>query len=401
MKLKHIYFASLMAVAGGIFTGCSDDIENFDNQMFVTDTTPSVVLMGITAENETQEFTFSIPKPQDSDVTFTIAADASKVQTYKDIYTDGTKEIEMVPSENYELATTQGVIKAGSLNSDPIAINFKGLNTMDDTKTYVLPVTVTSCSIGVLGSKNTRYYVFQKGALINVVANIDQNALYPGNAWQNPERFAAMHQLTAEALIRPHSLSGEGHEANISTLMGREDHFLFRFGDSAAPNQLQIATGGDNGVGNFIVSRAVPENEWTHVAITYDSDMQELKVYYNGTLAQEFSCDFGPVDWSPNHSDESGGKPRCFWIGYSYSSSRWFDGDICEVRIWDKVLTEEDINAENHFYIIENPESEENLLMYWKLNDEVNQIKDYSRYGNDGVSVSDLTWVSVSLPSEE
>lgn len=44
MKLKHIYFASLMAVAGGIFTGCSDDIENFDNQMFVTDTTPAVVL---------------------------------------------------------------------------------------------------------------------------------------------------------------------------------------------------------------------------------------------------------------------------------------------------------------------------------------------------------------------
>ena len=56
MKLKHIYFASLMAVAGGIFTGCSDDIENFDNQMFVTDTTPAVVLMMATAEDETQEF---------------------------------------------------------------------------------------------------------------------------------------------------------------------------------------------------------------------------------------------------------------------------------------------------------------------------------------------------------
>jgi len=401
MKLKHIYFASLMAVAGGMFAGCSDDIENFDNQMFVTDTTPAVVLMMATAEDETQEFTFSIPKPQDSDVTFTIAADANKVQTYKDLYTDGTKEIEMVPSANYELATTQGVIRAGSLNSDPIAINFIGLSTMDDTKTYVLPITVTNCSIGVLGSQNTRYYVFQKGALINVVANLDDNALRPGNAWATPDKFRNLTKLTCEALIYPYSLSGEGHESGISTLMGIEGNFLFRFGDAGlASNILQIATGS---AGNFAVSRAVEENVWTHVAVTYDSDAQEIKVYFNGSLVDTFTgVTKGPVDWSPEYSNDNDGKARSFWVGHSYSASRWFEGEMSEVRIWDKVLTPEEINAENHFYAVLEPENEPNLLMYWKLNDGVDEIKDYSQYGNNGVAeVAGLQWVSVSLPATE
>lgn len=400
MKLKHIYFASLMAVAGGMFAGCSDDIENYDNQLYVTDTTPAVVLMMATAEDETQEFTFSIPKPQNSDVTFTIAADASKVSVYRDLYMGGTGEIEMVPEANYQLATTQGVIRAGSLNSDPIAINFMGLNTMDDSKTYVLPVTVTGCSIDVLASQNTRYYVFRKGALINVVANIDDNAIYPGNAWATPEKFASLSKLTCEALIYPYSLSGEGHDAGISTLMGTEGGFLFRFGDAGvASNILQIATS----AGNFAVSRAVEENVWTHVAITFDSDAQEVNVYFNGNLVNTFtgvSC--GPVNWSPEHSNDNDGKARSFWVGHSYNDQRWFEGEISEVRIWDKVLTQDEINAENHFYAVIDPENEENLLMYWKLDDESDVIKDYSGNGNDGVSVNaGLKWTSVSLPAAE
>lgn len=43
MKLKNIYFISL-ALISGMFSGCADDTENFDNQLFMTSKTPTTFL---------------------------------------------------------------------------------------------------------------------------------------------------------------------------------------------------------------------------------------------------------------------------------------------------------------------------------------------------------------------
>lgn len=394
MKIKNISFISLALLSGALATSCTDDIENFSNKIFMTDSNPATVLIKPTSVEEIQEFTLSIPKPEGQDVTFTIAADANLVKAYEGIYY--TSGMEMLPSENYELSTTSGIIPAGSLNSDPIAIKFKGLDVIDDSKTYVLPVTVTSCSIDILASNKTQYYVVRKGALIDVVPDITKNAIYT-DAWATPEKFK-LKKLTAEALIYP-TVFGDGHESGISTLMGTEGGFLLRFGDAGLdPNVLQIAT---SGAGNFAVSKAVNLNTWTHVAVTYDSEAQNLYVYFNGVEVDHFTgVNAGTVDWSPEHSNDNDGKPRSFWVGHSYNDNRWFEGRISEVRVWDKVLTKEEINADNHFYVVENPESEENLILYWKLCDnQTNDVKDYSQYGNNGVFQSEATWLEVSLPA--
>lgn len=393
MKLKNISFISLALLSGVFATNCTDDIENFCNKIFMTESDPSTVLIKPTSVEESHEFTLSIPKPEGQDVTFTIAADASLVSAYENIYY--TSGMEMLPADNYELSTTTGIIPAGSLNSDPIEIKFKGLDTIDDTKTYVLPVTVTSCSIDILASNKTQYYVVRKGALIDVVPDITKNAIYT-DAWATPEKFK-LNKLTAEALIYP-TVFGDGHESGISTLMGTESGFLLRFGDAGVePNILQIATK----AGNFAVSRAVNLNTWTHVAVTYDSEAKEIYVYFNGVEIDHFTgVDAGTVDWSPEHSNDNDGKPRSFWVGHSYNDNRWFEGRISEVRVWDKVLTKDEINTENHFYVLEEPENEENLILYWKLCDnQTNDVKDYSQYGNNGVFQKEATWVEVSLPA--
>lgn len=180
--------------------------------------------------------------------------------------------------------------------------------------------------------------------------------------------------------------------------MGTESGFLLRFGDAGVePNILQIATK----AGNFAVSRAVNLNTWTHVAVTYDSEAKEIYVYFNGVEIDHFTgVDAGTVDWSPEHSNDNDGKPRSFWVGHSYNDNRWFEGRISEVRVWDKVLTKDEINTENHFYVLEEPENEENLILYWKLCDnQTNDVKDYSQYGNNGVFQKEATWVEVSLPA--
>lgn len=388
MKLRNIYMMSL-ALASAVFAGCSDDTENFDNKVFMTSTTPTTFYVKAITQDASGEFTMSIPKPMEQDVTFTVKADANLVSTYEGMYY--VTDVEMLPESHYTFSTTEGRIAAGALKSTPIEIAFKNLGSLDLEKTYVLPVTVANSSIEVLGSANTCYFVFRGAALINKVANIAENNVYVD--WVNPDVVQNMQTMTAEALIYPYSF-----DHMISTLMGIEGQFLFRFGDAGVPaDQLQIATGS----GNFTSATMVaPLKTWTHVAVTYDSNAQELKVYFNGRAVGEFSgVGYGPVNWGITHSDESDGKPRCFWIGYSYNDERWLDADIAEVRIWNRVLTAEEINAENHFYGIS--EDAEGLVAYWKMDDGADILKDHSQYGNDATASSTLSWVDVELPAKE
>ena len=63
----------------------------------------------------------------------------------------------------------------------------------------------------------------------------------------------------------------------------------------------------------------------------------------------ETTLDCGVVNWGQTMTDEGNG----FWIGHSYNRDRWLEGNISEVRIWNKVLTSAEINAKDHFYQVE------------------------------------------------
>jgi len=63
------------------------------------------------------------------------------------------------------------------------------------------------------------------------------------------------------------------------------------------------------------------------------------------------------------------------------------------------VLTQEDINAKNHFYQVE-PDAD-GLVSYWKFDEGVGpSIADYSGNGNNATAVEALTWNAVELPAK-
>ncbi len=388
MKQKFASLFSLALLAA--FSGCADDTENFDSKIYLTSTSPTTYYVKSTDTGESAELTLSVPRPAESQISFSLKADASLVVAYEASY--DASGVEMLPDECYSFDSTEGVIESGALESDPITISFTGLGDLDFSTTYVLPVTISSSSITVLESARTTYYVFRGAALINVVANIKENNVYVD--WVNPDVVQGLTTMTCEALIRPHGFTNQ-----LNTLMGIEDQFLLRFGDAGLDsNQLQIATGN----GNFTDTRmAANTEEWLHVALTYDYNAGTIQVYYNGTLVGDFTgVTYGPINWGIEHSDESDGNPRCFWIGYSYNDERWFDTDICEVRIWNRVLSSAEINEENHFYSVD-PDTAEGLVAYWKFDDQTDDITDYSGNGNNATPSYTLTWVSVELPESE
>jgi hypothetical protein len=122
-----------------------------------------------------------------------------------------------------------------------------------------------------------------------------------------------------------------------------------------------------------------------------------VKVYLDGAEKCSGNVGTSSVNFGVAHSDESDGKPRCFWIGYSYASDRYFDGQISEVRIWNKALTPEEINAPDHFYQV--AAASDGLVAYWKFDEGAGKtIKDQTSYGNDLTVEKELKWVNVSLP---
>ena len=388
MKLKNIYLISFAILTGGLFSGCAEDIENFDNQIFLSNKAPESVLVMSTAPDEERSFVLSIAKPESQDVTFSVRAASELVSVYElQNYTSG---VEMLPEAHYEIVNANGKILAGTLNSDPVTVKFKNVKGLDVKKVYVLPITVANASIGVLASASTYYYVFREGHLVNLAANIKENAIRI-EKWATPDKLKDMHTLTAEALVRIHSLNN-----SVNTLMGIEGGFLLRFGDAGLPStNLQIAC-----ANNKLVTTPIAVGKWVHVAVTYNSNENNgtIKVYYDGVEVGNFiDAKHGPVDWSPEYSNDNDGKARSFWVGHSYDNNRWLDADIAEIRIWNRVLEQTEIQEANHFYQVD-PASN-GLIVYWKLDEKSDDIKDATSNGNNGKAYKTMEWVEVSLPA--
>jgi hypothetical protein len=101
----------------------------------------------------------------------------------------------------------------------------------------------------------------------------------------------------------------------------------------------------------------------------------------------------GGVDLGKKLSTHSTNK---FYIGFSYEANRDFKGNMCEVRIWNVIRTQEEIASSMYEVEPDTP----GLVAYWKMDESSgNTIKDYTGNGLDGkVKNIPLKWISVELP---
>ena len=211
-----------------------------------------------------------------------------------------------------------------------------------------------------------------------------------------------MTAFTLEALVKP---TASKNYSNLSTIMGIEGNFLVRMGDSGLPwNRIQLVW--DSGKRTFYdkviegklsnENMVVPLDTWTHIAVTFGEGT--IKVYINGVEAGSTTTDVPEsVNFGITHNDEQGSRfTRCFWVGYSYDSNRYFPGLMSELRIWNRVLTAEELVQEGHFYDVSS--TADGLVTYWKFDEgQGDVVKDHTSYHNDLAS-DGLKWEAVSLP---
>lgn len=412
MKRTGIFiFAAALALVG-----CSKQDGSFENKMFIkADSYRSEVRVATDEGVKTlkRSLSVAIAQPLENDIDVKVVKSPELLETYRKAWYEPAAEL--LPDENCNLEGLSTVLRGGDVASKDIELTFTGLDKLDYSKVYVLPVTIVSDGVAVLERAKTMYYVVKEASLVNYVADLKGNRSWP--VWDNWDQVKNLETFTMEALINCHAFN---NESKILTVMGVEDHFLVRIGDVTIPtNQIQIACAYKDVEGGSTLradltdpSLQLKVDRWYHLAVTFNKGY--IKVYLDGRLRAEkdltnigtvvrdgvqIPIEFKAVDFSAPHSDESDGKPRCFWIGYSYDSKRCLDGMIAEARLWNKVLSAEEINAPNHFYKLYPSGINASLLAYWKFDDAAGKaVKDYSIYGNNLSSDHDILWRPVSLP---
>jgi hypothetical protein len=378
---KYLSICAILA-AGAFMGSCNEDMETFDNKISVDGASSvTTLLLDGSADAATYTLQAQIPQPAAQEVTITYAVDPSLVDMYNEVY---HMNAIMLPEEYYSIPDPVAIINADGIKSSTVAVEIKNLGEIDEDYIYCLPVTVASSSIPVLASKKTKFFVVRGASLVNWVTNLTENFLSLANPSQ-ATNLANMSQITVEALVRPGSDFGDGNDSGISTWIGIEGSRLLRFGDAGVPPlQLQFANSS-----NVTSSQWTIEKEkWQFLTFTYDASTGVCQFYIDGVQkgGDISSTNRGSVSWNSSQT----------FIGKSYSNNRDFQGDMAEVRVWNRILSKEEINSKNHFYKVD-PESD-GLVAYWKMDEgDGNRIHDYAN-GYDMTANATLTWLPVALP---
>lgn len=241
--------------------------------------------------------------------------------------------------------------------------------------------------------------------LIERVADMRKSRCY----FPSLKNAAALNDIkssgTMEALVNIQEARSTG---SLSTIMGIEDRFLLRMGDTGVEwNQLQLATYNNNVSDPALTLSEL--NKWYHIAVTWND--YRIFFYIDGKLVYEdFLVLYENLNLGVIYRGSESDSNRSFWIGYSYDAGRYFPGYMAEVRIWNRALSQEEIRSENHFYSV--PEDSPGLVGYWKLNEESGfEVKDHSpsgnhmrsehnvrTQGNKQVGTPGLNYVEMNLP---
>lgn len=328
------------------------------------------------------------PAEQDINVNFQVE---SSLASYYNARLESNYAV--LDSKFYNFSAQDVVIPAGKVTSEIVTINFSNLTDLEIDATYLLPVTIKQVSggMGMLDGSKTICYIVRRSSAITTAVSLANNYFeIPGFEAGSPTADVVndLKQLTFEAVIRVNKFDPL---TDISTIMGIEQYCLFRLGDVGFPRQqLQFAANevkfpkADDG-------KLLQPGEWYHVAVTYDTEAKTAVMYVDGKEQSRIE-NYGTGE--PINLGKQKKGDFMFKIGHSYGEpddmSRQLNGEICEVRIWNVVRSQEDVYK--NMYDVD-PKTE-GLKAYWKFNEGKgnNIAKDFTGNGNDAVAYTDAVW---------
>ncbi len=169
---------------------------------------------------------------------------------------------------------------------------------------------------------------------------------YDGKTNMEGENIGLFPKLTVSLWVKPKSLS-EDYSALMNTDSWTTGSMHFQL---LKDGQIELALCND---GQSDTSLPLSNGEWANVAATVDTSKRIAKVYVNGVLEMRIPLSTG----NPVHLDK-------FHLGSWAGNSRFLNGDMANVRIFNRVLTPVEISG-----LTEEKVPEKGLVASWNFDD--------------------------------
>lgn len=140
----------------------------------------------------------------------------------------------------------------------------------------------------------------------------------------NHESLRITDAITIEAWVKLNGAQGSGLFVA---------HSWTDYGLRYAHGKYAFSVRGQDGVEDYVYSSVTPLSEWVHLVGTYDSSTETARIYVNGELGGEAVFSGNGEIFLTSGNVQMGG------------TSEWsnFNGLIDEVRIYNRVLTESEV----------------------------------------------------------
>ncbi len=225
--------------------------------------------------------------------------------------------------------------------------------------------------------------------VITVTANEDYALTFDGDDDRleivGSEGNHLNHPITVEAWIRPIGW-GEG-ETGYGRILDKES-FVFYLHGTGFPqyNKYSLLLSLDHANKSRSIhntpANSIELNTWQHVAVTYDS-ISDVKLYIDGIL-QQLTVPFDQAMGLLSTNNQS------LIVGEAFSNLRAFEGALDELRIWNKVLTGNEIRT-NRFSTLSGSES--GLMIYYDFNDGEGTIATNKAGSDENGSIREAQWI--------
>jgi len=309
-------------------------------QRFTVDELPATYAVTVKATRRTA-----------SDVVMRLAIDTALVRSYNAQH--GTAYYP-VPASSVALENSDVTIKRGEALSTTALVKVISTDGFIEGATYVIPVTiqqVTGDGGEVIEASRT---IFLQISRIISFYSLENNMNASSNYIFPDDKMVNLTNYTIEFKVYSYNFGNVGNIKRVLAIEGKneEEANMFRFGEngSAGGDILQWVLPG----GRCFSSTHFKTNRWYLVSCTYDGST--FKMYVDGVEDAQAS---GSGKATPFQRFELGMS----WG--NYRSSQFFQGRLCEVRVWNRALTASEIATG---FAGVNAHSD-GLVAYWKMNE--------------------------------
>ena len=299
-------------------------------------------------------------------VTLRLAIDTALVTDYN--AKQGTT-YRAVPMHDVVIEDAEVTIKQGEALSSAAQVRVLSTEDFIEGTTYVIPVTIQQV-MGEGGEviESSRTIFLQISRIISFWSlennqNASSNYIFPDDKMVNLTNY------TIEFKVYSYKFGNVGNIKRVLAVEGKneEEANMFRFGEngSAGGDILQWVLPG----GRCFSNTHFKTNRWYLVSCTYDGST--FKMYVDGIEDAQAS---GSGKATPFQRFELGMS----WGGYR--NSQFYQGRLCEVRVWNRALTASEIAMG---FAGVNAHSD-GLVAYWKMNEGEGHIfHDVTGHGYD------------------